>query len=160
MSPISSLLLIGHALGEVTLRPAARSSMRRDQQFQAFVDHAAPEHHGHQQQRPPARPIARPMPDAPAQGVRPLRCTVHWRYWPCIWAAAAWADCHVAHAWRPRCRRPRPCRLSPTSWSPLAIRAAKPLIERLPGPASTVAVDTPMRTLPISTPLGLIGAST
>ncbi|MNI94900.1 hypothetical protein D3C73_1530800 [compost metagenome] len=51
-----------------------------------------------------------------------------------------------------------PFRLSPTSWSLLAIRAEKRL-SRAARSASTEAVETPIKTLPISTPLGLIEAS-
>ncbi|MCY1459746.1 hypothetical protein D9M71_772420 [compost metagenome] len=52
-----------------------------------------------------------------------------------------------------------PLRLSPTNWSPLAINAEKRLSSAARS-ASTDAVETPIKTLPISTPLGLIEAST
>ncbi|MNN59285.1 hypothetical protein D3C81_1743920 [compost metagenome] len=51
-----------------------------------------------------------------------------------------------------------PLRLSPTSSSLLAINARKRLSSAATS-ASTDAVETPIRTLPISTPLGLIEAS-
>ncbi|MNV95506.1 hypothetical protein D3C71_1904050 [compost metagenome] len=52
-----------------------------------------------------------------------------------------------------------PLRLSPTNWSLLAINAEKRL-SRAARLLSTEAVETPISTLPISTPLGLIEAST
>ncbi|MNW13189.1 hypothetical protein D3C71_2110730 [compost metagenome] len=51
-----------------------------------------------------------------------------------------------------------PLRLSPTNWSLLAIKAEKRWSKAFRS-ASTEAVETPINTLPISTPLGLIEAS-
>ena len=75
----------------------------------------------------------------------------------CICAAAAWADSRRAPS-AAELSFAAPCRLSSTKCSLLTISCAKRL-SRAARSFSTEAVETPINTLPISTPLGLMEAS-
>ena len=152
MSPISSLLLRPTRLVK-SPSPAARSSSAAISNSNLLTTRRPSTTAS--SSNTPNPTIASPMPMRQRKVSAASRtvCAVL----ACICAAAACADSSRAPN-AAELSLAAPCRLSPTNCPLLAIKAEKRW-SRAARSCSTEAVETPINTLPISTPLGLIEAS-